>query len=123
MSRHFQEKLVYGGLRLWSGNGFSVPPAVEGRKRHAESFRELGLGQSQRFLYDFKFLTNGHENWLAIEYTYNSKLYKVMKIGRNSCRKKLLEINLTEPQAQRLVKSYPESNRSMVVYYLQGGGR
>ena len=48
-----------------------------------------------------------------------TKLYKVVKIGRISNRRKILRRNLTEAEAQRVVKSYPDSNRSMVVYQSQ----
>jgi len=47
------------------------------------------------------------------------KLYKVVKIFRVSGRRQILEKNLTESQAQRLVQSFPDSNRSMVVYFSQ----
>ncbi len=48
-----------------------------------------------------------------------TNLYKVVKVMRISNRRQILERNLTLEQAQRLVKSYPDSNRSMVVYYQQ----
>lgn len=47
------------------------------------------------------------------------QLFKVYKIGRKygmSGRRKLLGKYLTEAEAQRLVKSYPDSSRSMVIY-------
>lgn len=47
-------------------------------------------------------------------------LYKVVKVFHVSGRRKVLERNLTESEAQRTVKSYPKSSRSMVVYYKQG---
>lgn len=46
-------------------------------------------------------------------------LFKVVKIGRKSCRRKILERNLTEQEAQRVVNRYPTSNRSMVIYTRQ----
>jgi hypothetical protein len=46
-------------------------------------------------------------------------LYKVVKIGRKSLRRSILRCNLTEADAQRVVRSYPDSTRSMVVYQKQ----
>lgn len=46
-------------------------------------------------------------------------LFKVVKIGRKSGRRTVIERNLTEAEAQRVVKRYPNSSRSMVVYTLQ----
>ena len=45
--------------------------------------------------------------------------YKVVKIMRKSGRRIILEKNLTESEAQRLVQSYPNRNDSMVVYFKQ----
>lgn len=45
--------------------------------------------------------------------------YKVVKIFRVSGRREILEKNLTRDQAIRVVNSYPDSNRSMVVFYSQ----
>lgn len=45
--------------------------------------------------------------------------YKVYKVGRVSNRRKILERNLTEDEAQRMVKRYPDSSRSMVCYTKQ----
>ena len=45
--------------------------------------------------------------------------YKVVKIFRVSRRHQILEKNLTREEAQRLVQSFPDSNRSMVVFYKQ----
>jgi len=45
--------------------------------------------------------------------------YKVVKIFRVSRRHEIIEKNLTRQQAQRLVQSFPNSNRSMVVFYKQ----
>ena len=41
--------------------------------------------------------------------------YKVVKIGRRS----ILERNLTESEAQRVVARYPNSLRSIVCYFKQ----
>jgi hypothetical protein len=49
----------------------------------------------------------------------NCDLYKVYKVGRKSCRRTTLRINLTRSEAQRVVQSYPDSNRSMVVFTKQ----
>lgn len=45
--------------------------------------------------------------------------YKVVKVFRKSGRRQIIEKNLTEPQAQRVVQSYPDSNTSMVIYQRQ----
>jgi hypothetical protein len=45
--------------------------------------------------------------------------YKVVKIFRVSGRHQVLERNLTREEAQRVVQSFPDSNRSMVVFYKQ----
>ena len=47
------------------------------------------------------------------------KFYKVVKIGRISRRRQVLRRGLTEEEAQRVVNSYPNSTRSMVVYMAQ----
>ncbi len=44
-------------------------------------------------------------------------LYVVVKVGRKSHRKTKIQNNLGLEAAQRLVKSYPNSTRSIVVYY------
>jgi hypothetical protein len=46
-------------------------------------------------------------------------MYKVMKIFRVSRRREVIKRGLTEDQAQRLVNSYPDSSRSMVIYTKQ----
>lgn len=45
--------------------------------------------------------------------------YKVFKVGRKSQRRTILARNLSEADAQRLVRSYPNNNRSMVCYTRQ----
>jgi hypothetical protein len=45
--------------------------------------------------------------------------YKVYKVFRKSARKQVIERGLTLEEAQRLVRSFPNSNRSMVVYTKQ----
>jgi hypothetical protein len=47
------------------------------------------------------------------------QLFKVVKIMRVSSRRQILEKNLTEAEAQRVVARYPNSSRSMVVYFKQ----
>lgn len=49
----------------------------------------------------------------------NEPRYKVVKIMRKSCRRQVLERNLTRDEAQRCVGRYPDSSRSMVVYFQQ----
>jgi len=46
-------------------------------------------------------------------------LYKVVKIFRVSRRRQVLERNLTRDEAMRVVNRYPDSSRSMVVFYKQ----
>ncbi len=45
--------------------------------------------------------------------------FKVFKVGRKSGRRSIIRKGLTESEAQRLVRSYPNSNRSMVCYTRQ----
>lgn len=49
----------------------------------------------------------------------NSSRYKVVKVFRVSGRRQILERGLTEKEAQRVVQSFPDSNRSMVIYTKQ----
>lgn len=42
--------------------------------------------------------------------------YKVIKIFRKSQRREVIERGLTKEEAKTLVKSYPNSTRSMVVF-------
>jgi len=51
--------------------------------------------------------------------TATTKMFKVYKVGRKSGRRSIIRKNLTEAEAQRLVKSYPDSNRSIVCYTAQ----
>jgi hypothetical protein len=44
--------------------------------------------------------------------------YKVVKIFRVSGRRSVIKRNISDvEEARRIVRSYPNSNRSMVVYY------
>ena len=45
--------------------------------------------------------------------------YKVVKIFRVSRRREVLQRNLSRDEAKRLVNSYPNSERSMVVFMKQ----
>jgi len=45
--------------------------------------------------------------------------YKVVRVSRKSGRKTILEKNLTLDEAKRIVKSFPDSQKSMVVFYKQ----
>ena len=45
-----------------------------------------------------------------------TRLYKVV---RKTSNKKLIEKGLTLDQARRLIRSFPDSDKSMVVYYEQ----
>jgi hypothetical protein len=47
------------------------------------------------------------------------EFYKVVKIFRISNRREILRRNLTREEAKTVVNSYPDSNRSMVVFYKQ----
>jgi len=42
--------------------------------------------------------------------------YKVFKVFRVSSRREIIRKGLTREDAQALVRSYPDSNRSMVVF-------
>jgi hypothetical protein len=42
--------------------------------------------------------------------------YKVVKLYRISRRRQILARNLSEAEAQRIVQSFPDSSRSMVIY-------
>ena len=42
--------------------------------------------------------------------------YKVVKLYRVSGRRQILARNLSEPEARRIVESFPDSRRSMVIY-------
>lgn len=48
-----------------------------------------------------------------------SDKYKVVKIMRVSGRRQILERNLSREEAMRVVNRYPDSSRSMVVFYKQ----
>lgn len=45
--------------------------------------------------------------------------YKVVKIFRKSHRREVIERGLTRDEAKRLVNSFPNSSRSMVVFMKQ----
>ncbi len=45
--------------------------------------------------------------------------YKVVKIFKVSGRRSVIERGLTKGEAQRVVKRFPDSSRSMVVFYKQ----
>ena len=45
------------------------------------------------------------------------KTFKVVKIFRVSGRRQVLRRGLSEADAQAVVRSYPDSSRSMVVYF------
>lgn len=48
--------------------------------------------------------------------TAPAKRYKVFRVYRNSARRVTIEKGLTLNEAQRLVRSFPSSDRSMVCY-------
>jgi hypothetical protein len=45
--------------------------------------------------------------------------YKVVKIFRKSQRKEVIERGLTRDEAKRVVNSFPDSSKSMVVFMKQ----
>ena len=45
--------------------------------------------------------------------------FKVYRVYRNSARRAVIEKNLTREQAQRLVQSFPNNEKSMVVFTQQ----
>lgn len=53
---------------------------------------------------------------LSGEYAKDKQRYNVVKIMRKSRRRVILRRNLIEADAQRVVKNYPDSSRSMVIY-------
>lgn len=57
-------------------------------------------------------------NTLVIE-TPEQQKYKVVKIMRESGRRNIVCKNLSESEAQMIVRSFPDSIRSMVVYFKQ----
>lgn len=42
--------------------------------------------------------------------------YKVYKLYRQSCRRQIIERGLTRDQAKRLVNTYPDSKKHIVVF-------
>jgi hypothetical protein len=50
---------------------------------------------------------------------HTTEFYKVYKVFRVSNRKQILRRNLTRDEATRVVNSYPDSSRSMVVFSKQ----
>ena len=54
-----------------------------------------------------------------METSKKTEFYKVVKIFRISMRREILRRNLDLESARSLVRSYPDSSRSMVVYYKQ----
>lgn len=53
---------------------------------------------------------------LSGEYAKDKPRYNVVKIMRKSRKRVILRRNLIESDAQRVVKQYPDSSRSMVIY-------
>jgi len=51
--------------------------------------------------------------------TQEKEFYKVVKIFRISRRHQVLRRNLSREEAKMVVNSYPDSNRSMVVFFKQ----
>ena len=47
------------------------------------------------------------------------QLYKVVKVFAKSAREVILRKDLTREEAVRIVNSYPDSEKSMVVFYSQ----
>jgi hypothetical protein len=51
--------------------------------------------------------------------TAPAKRYKVFRVYRNSARRVTIDKGLTLDEAQRLVRSFPSTDRSMVCYTQQ----
>ena len=51
--------------------------------------------------------------------SFSKQKYKVIKVMRKSGNRKILERNLSESEAQRVVKRYPNSENHMVIYTKQ----
>jgi hypothetical protein len=56
---------------------------------------------------------------ILVEVPPPSARFKVVRIGRKSHRRTVLERNLTESEAQRCVARSPDSSRSIVCYFRQ----
>jgi hypothetical protein len=61
-------------------------------------------------------LLNSHRFFQIDE---SKQLYKVVRVMRKTGNKKILYKNLSENEAQTIVKRFPNSEKSMVVYYKQ----
>lgn len=48
-------------------------------------------------------------------------LFTVCRVFRVSGRREIIRRNLTEAEAQQVVRSYPDASRSMVIYTRQAG--
>lgn len=59
------------------------------------------------------------QNNLSVSAQTDANKYKVFKVMRKSHRQTTIARNLTLEEAQRLVQSFPDSNRSMVCYARQ----
>lgn len=60
-----------------------------------------------------------HLIYTAMEEKTYIGTYKVVKIFRKSNRREVIERGLTRDEAKRLVNSFPNNNRSMVVFMKQ----
>lgn len=58
-------------------------------------------------------------NQIGFRFITYKPLFKVVKVMRKSQRRQILRKGLTEAEAQRVVKSYPNSSRSIVIYTKQ----
>lgn len=64
-------------------------------------------------------MSGGNGQHTRQEVAMETNLYKVVKVFRISKRRQVIDKNLTREEAMRLVNSYPDSNRSMVVFFKQ----
>lgn len=88
----------------------------------------IGIDEKYNFIDDFSWIPSGQSllKHDAVHYGIDipakhlkEQLYKVVKVFRVSLRRKVLNRNLTLEEAQRIVRSYPDSSRSMIVFSKQ----
>lgn len=104
------------GFEVW-GDFFSTFPINGDASFHSLEFVEnfLWNGTSQINTIN----TCAAKNNLLSYPMKTTPLFKVVKIMRVSGRRQVIRKNLSEGDARILVGQYPNSNRSMVVYFRQ----
>lgn len=85
-----------------------------------ELFFDMFPADREEFLSYCKQYTEQYQFYIEVQ--ESAKRYKVYKIGRKygmSGRRQVLGRNLTREEARRMVNSYPDSSRSMVLFVQQ----